>query len=121
MLDATVAALPEPEADALRRQSRAIERVQRWNQDRMAIVGFEDKTTLPKLGNESEAHCLARLRLRSASGSVTASVMTHRGVLSSLEFRPSPRTLGDGEWSVELVGLHAAEPGVAAAIDREEH
>jgi hypothetical protein len=121
MLDRTAAALPEHDAEVLRRQIAAIERVQRWNQDRMAIIGFEDKAALPRIGNESEAHCLARVRLRGSSGALTASVMTHRGILSSLEFRGSPRTLRDGDWSVESVELQADDPGVSGAIDREEH
>jgi uncharacterized protein (DUF1330 family) len=121
ILAATVAALPEPDARALRQQIGLIERLQRWNDDRMVIVGFEDKAALPKLVNEATDHCLAKLRVTGASGSVTASVMTHRGILSSLEFRPSPRKLGGGDVTVELRELDAETRGEAAAIDREEH
>jgi hypothetical protein len=121
VLEATVAALSERDAQALRQQIGLIERVQRWNEDRMVIVGFEDKTALEKLENGATDHCLAKLRLKGVSGSVTACVMTHRGILSSLEFRPSPRQLGDEDVSVELRELHAAASGEAAAIDTEEH
>lgn len=121
ILEATVAALPERDAQALAQQIQAIERLQRWNEDRMVIVGFEDKNSVPKLEDEGTDHCLAKLRLKGEFGSVTANVMTHRGVLSSLEFRPSPRKLQDHEFTVEVVELNSSDAGIAATIDLEEH
>ena len=121
ILEMTVAALSEPDAQSLARQIGHIERMQRWNEDRMVIVGFEDKALLPKLRNEREAHCLAKFRLKGEFGSVTAAVMTHRGVFSSLEFRPSPATIKGHDFSVELVALHASDPGISSGIDAEEH
>ena len=121
VLETTIAALPARDARVLHRQVELIERLQRWNEDRMVIVGFEDKTALEQLQSTDADHCLAKLRLKGAAGSVTATVMTHRGILSSLEFRPSPRALKDQDVAVELRELHSAEPGAALAIDQEEH
>jgi hypothetical protein len=109
VLDATVAALPERDAQVLTAQIELIERLQRWNDDRMVIVGFEDKAELERLENQTLDHCLAKLRLKGAFGSITATVMTHRGVLSSLEFRPSPKRTEGHAFSVE-----AAEHGALA-------
>ena len=120
LLDATAVALPDRDAVVLRQQVDLIERLQRWNDDRMVLLGFERKERVPKLENEATDHCLAKLRLRGDFGSVTARVMTHRGILSSLEFRPSPRAI-TGDFSVELVELHADDAGASAAIDAEEH
>jgi hypothetical protein len=121
ILAATAAALPHPDAQALRRQLDSIERLQRWNEDRMVIVGFEDKQALPRLRNEAEDHRLAQLKLTGPFGSVRAAVMTHRGILSSLEFRPTPQTLREATWSLELVALDQVDAGISTAIDREEH
>jgi hypothetical protein len=121
ILDATVAALSESDAQVLRGQIRAIERLQRWNEDRMVIIGFENKEAVDKLADKSTDHCLAKVRLKGAFGSLMANVMTHRGVLSSLEFRPSPRKLKGHDLTVEVVQVHSSDPEIAAAIDREEH
>jgi hypothetical protein len=121
ILDTTVAGLPEPDAEALRRQIQQIERLQRWNDDRMVIVGFEDKRALETLENENTDHALSKLRLKGAFGSIIATVMTHRGVLSSLEFRPSPRKMNGHDFSVELLQLHSSDPGASSAIDKDEH
>jgi hypothetical protein len=121
ILNATVAALPPRDARALTRQIALIERVQRWNEDRMVILGFEDKSLLPKLDNEETNHCLAKVRLKGAFGSLTATVMTHRGLLSSLEFPQSPRKTNGQDFSVEVAEVHAWDPGSAGAIDAEEH
>jgi hypothetical protein len=45
--------------------------------------------------------------LKGEFGSVTAAVMTHRGVFSSLEFRPSPTKIKGHDFAVELVALPA--------------
>jgi hypothetical protein len=121
ILDATAAALDAGDQETLRRQIALIERVQRWNDDRMVIIGFEDKGAVPKLRNEATDHCLAKLRAESANGSVTASVMTHRGILSSLEFRPSPRSLPEGDLVVRLLETHASDSPVSRLVDAEEH
>ena len=121
MLRAVVAALSASDAQVLGRQIGAIERLQRWNEDRMVIVGFEDKDVLPVLGNQETDHCLATLRLSGDFGSIKAAVMTHRGILSSLEFRRSPRKMEGRPFSVELVELHATDLGASRAIDADEH
>jgi hypothetical protein len=121
VLNATVAALPEADARALTQQVELIERLQRWNDDRMVIVGFEDKRALEPLENQGLDYCLAKLRLKGDLGSVTAIVMTHRGVLSSLEFLPSPRKAAGQDVSVELVSLYSGDPGESVAVDAGEH
>lgn len=121
VLAATVAALPVSDAEPLRRQVALVERLQRWNYDRMVIVGFEDRAAVPRLPNEALDHCLARVRLTGEFGSLRASVMTHRGILSSLEFRRSPRKLGGHQWVVEVTTTETADREMSGAIDAEEH
>jgi len=121
MLNAVAAALPESDAQSLGRQIALIERLQRWKEDRMVIVGFEDKGMVPKLQNQATDHCLAKLRLKGSFGSIGAAVMTHRGILSSLEFRQSPRKTAGHAVTVEILALHASDPRISRSIDEEEH
>ena len=51
----------------------------------------------------------------------TARVMTHRGVLSSLEFARIPDGIERANVSVEVMELAADDPGLSGAIDEEEH
>jgi hypothetical protein len=119
--EATVAALGGPDAEALTAQVASIERMQRWNEDRMVILGFEDKASVPKLENAEPNHCLAKLRIKGAFGTIPGAVMTHNGILSSLEFRKSPRVIKDNAFSVDVTKLHVADPGISSSIDEEEH
>jgi hypothetical protein len=47
--------------------------------------------------------------------------MTHREILSSLEVRRSPRKIQGDDYAVEVVEVHASDPGTAKAIDAEEN
>jgi hypothetical protein len=121
VLEATLAALGGADAETFEAQMKLIERMQRWNEDRMVILGFEDKSSVPRLTIASPNHCLAKVRLKGAFGSIPAAVVTHHGILSSLEFRTSPRVIRDNGFSVEITQLHATDAGIASAIDEEEH
>lgn len=121
ILEATAAALSEAEGQTLRRQLELVERAQRWNDDRMVIVGFPDKDAVPRLAPDATDHCLGTVRLKTGSRTITARVMTHRGILSSLEFRPSPRELEDRSFTLEVTDRDGAEPLLSDLIDDEEH
>lgn len=119
LLEAAVAALPGEDGDVLEEQIALAERFGRWNDDRMVIVGFSDKDAVPRLSLGEPDHCLARFRFDGDFEPVTANVMTHRGILSSLEFRPSPREIGKKEYSLRRVVGRA--PDAASGVDAEEH
>ena len=121
VVDVPLAALPASDREVLAAQVDARERVQRWNSDRMVLFGFASRDSLPPLSVTSENCCLAKVKLTHASGRLTASVMTHRGFLSSVEFSSSPTELQDAEVRVDSVKLHSTFPGYSASIDREEH
>jgi hypothetical protein len=65
---ASAGRLPEADRHVFREQVRRVERLQRWNEDRMVIVGFAESDPLPRLGAEDTDHCLARLRLKGSFG-----------------------------------------------------
>lgn len=121
IIQATLEVLNELDRQAFAAQVNARERLQRWNSDRMVLFGFADRAGLPSISSSAENYCLAKAKLSGASGGTTAAVMTHRGVLSSIEFSRSPTHLGTSGLMVESISLHPEHRGFASAIDREEH
>ena len=120
IVDRVAEALPAGDRATLRQQLAARERVQRFNSDRMVTFGFADRAALRPLADPAENHCLAQVRLRGAHGALSASFITHRGVISSIEFSKPPKQLNEF-CEVASVRLRPAAGGYSGEIDAEEH
>ena len=86
----------------------------------MIIFGFEDREALPKISDVSENHCLAKVSINGSEFKVSASIMFHKGVLSSLEFSKPPKVLETGPVNVSDIKRHTNHPGYSSMIDAEE-
>ena len=105
----------------LQEQFDARERIQRGNSDRMVIFGFEDRNALPKLSSLDQDFCLARVALKGTAGAVSVCLMSHKGVLSSMEFAKSPTGFGENPVTVRWVKAGNQHSGYSSSIDAEEH
>ena len=119
IVDQVVRALSASDRVAIQQQLSRIERIQRSAADRMVAFHFEGGADSALLENAATDHCLARVTFRTAEGTNTAYLMSHRGRLSSLEFERSPR--GATQMRIDGVALHADDSGVAVGLDVEEH
>jgi hypothetical protein len=113
--------LPKQVYDLLMRQMENIVLCQRSNADRMVQVFFREKSDWSNTDGTVE---LLRGTVRSSDGSakVPFSVFQHRGRLSSIEFRKSPKSLNDGTTDVLF---HKKPWGrqrpMSEIIDAQEH
>lgn len=105
----------------LQEQFNARERIKRQNEDRMVIYGFEDREALPKMSSLDEDYCLARVALKGGAGAVSVCLMSHKGVLSSMEFAKSPTGFGENPVTVRWVKAGNQHSGYSSSIDAEEH
>lgn len=113
------ASTPSDQA-ALRLQLVSRERVQRWS-DRMLYFGLPPGRNLPTIAASASDYCYAKVKLASSAGGVVAKVMTHGGVLSTIEFSKSPARSLSGDFKVQDVSLHPGGSGYATEIDAREH
>jgi len=120
-VDEVLLRVDEWDRKALLAQLEQRERLQRWNSDRMVLFGFGEKAALPRIGDQSENHCIAKARLKGTITSVSVALMSHKGLLSSIEFSKSPRALEGAGVTVEALKLAPAHAGYAVNVDAEEH
>ncbi len=122
LLNYTCGVLDEPDRSALAAQVASVDRVQRYLKGRMVRVFLGPRETgLARLSEHAESHCVVKLKIRSRGRSVSAAVVSHLGLLSSLEFsRPPKEHLAAGLEVVSAVrGERWHSPSDAA--DRLEH
>lgn len=115
--------LEPAERDVLARQIAVRPLIQRSVGNRMVLFAFDRgrQEQIPLFADRDDEHCLARVRFRSGSSRNVALVMTHRGRLSTLEFRRTLRHLDPAQLEMTDVVLHVRETSVASALDRLEH
>jgi len=110
----------QSDKDALREQFETRERIQRWG-TRVLYFSLARGKELPRIAALDENYCYATAVLSSTQGKVTAKLMTHRGLLSTLEFsRPPLPALSKG-FTVENFALHPGGTGYTEEINEEEH
>jgi hypothetical protein len=104
---------------ALGAQLSGLDHLKRLHGDRMVTFYFEKPAALPRLSNEGLEQKLATILLESGQKRARATVVSHHGLLSSLEFSKSPTDLEDQPLRLSLV---AGKPGdLAREIDATEH
>ena len=110
----------QSDRDALRKQFDSRERIQRWG-NRVLYFSLSRDEALPKIAVLDENYCYASAVLSSPQGKVTARLMTHRGLLSTLEFSRSPLPALSQGFTIESIALHPGGRGYADEINEEEH
>ena len=122
ILEAAAASLSVEDRAALQAQLQDLEHLKRLHADRMVTFYFFDRARLPLLSERGGSFCLAAFELRAGSGSkLRASVFSHEGILSSLEFKQPPLALAKAEgFEVKLVARKAAR-SLSQSLDDEEH
>jgi hypothetical protein len=122
LLERAATELGGTESLTLLEQVASVRRVQRFHKDRLVTFHLDTEDSRPtRLSVSGDTYCLAKFKLRGAGGRSSAAVITHRGVLSSLEFsRPPKHALADGLHILEVTrGGEWKSP--AEAADRLEH
>ena len=120
IFQSVLGASSEEDKEALLLQFDARERVQRWT-ERILYFGLPRVHALPRVVATAPDYCYAKVKLSSPLGKVTAKLMTHRGVLSTIEFSRDPTQVLLGEFRVESVALHPGGTGYAEEINEAEH
>jgi hypothetical protein len=122
ILQAAADSLPAADAAVLRTQLQALEHLKRLHADRMVTFYFFDAAQLPRISLAGPELCIAQFRVKAAGiEGLRASVVTHLGLLSSLEFSSSPAGLS-AVAGFELLPVRGRKRStVADDIDREEH
>ena len=121
IIEAVASRITDADQATINAQLVARERVQRWNSDRMVLLSVPRGASLPLLSARNTDHCMAKVRVESPQGKLVAKLMSHRGLLSSLEFSKPPKSLLGSNFVVTSVELSPAEPGHDAGVDAEEH
>ena len=121
VLDSVLAELPEPDRSVLVAQLGQLDLVQRSPGGRLAALYLDFPPAPPLLSNIAPEHCLAKVKLSGQGRTLNATVITHRGLVSSVEFRGAADRVGSKGLSLLSVTLHEKESGVSGAIDRLEH
>lgn len=104
---------------ALASQLESIDHLKRLHQNRMVTFYFYNKDHLKRLGNVAPNHRLMTFRLSIDSIKMTVVVMTHLGLLSSLEFSKDPGVLRSAEFRIE--GTQDFSNSLVPEIDIAEH
>lgn len=120
VLEHTAAAITSADRRVLCEQIGQIDLVQRFHSDRMVTVYFADGERVPRLADQRPDNVL--ITLVATSGGRTSgrvAVVSHRGLVSSLEFTKSPRNWRDDVRLAETT--RSTGPTLAADIDSLEH
>ena len=102
-------------------QMTHVERVQRHNRERMVTIWLDSPADRMRLSQADPEHCLAKLKVSARGKRVTVAVMTHAGLMSSLEFSSTPEACTPADFTIQEIALNQPDPGIAESIDREEH
>ena len=106
---------------AMDEQMTHVDRVQRHNHKRMVTIWLEAPTDRLRLVQTSPDHCLAKLKVSSCGKRLSVAVMTHSGLMSSIEFSSTPGRCTPVDFTVLDIAMNQPNPGIAESIDREEH
>lgn len=107
---------------ALGAQLDGLDHLKRLHGDRMVTFYYEKPAALPRLLNEGLEQKLATVLLETGREKVRAKVVSHRGLLSSLEFSKSPTDLEGQSLRLALVASKSGKNSdLAREIDAMEH
>jgi hypothetical protein len=118
--DAVIAALPRSDADVFRTQLCRLDLIQRSPGGRITAIFLERPEGLPVLYRLEPEHCLADLVLDAGGHELRSMVFSHRGYISSIEFRRNPGSVGS-PLSLKTLKLHCDTESMATVVDRAEH
>ena len=122
VLDFVAESLSAEDRHALAEQLAGLDHLKRLHGDRMVTFYFERPEALPLLSNEGLEQKLATVLLEAGRKRVRATMVSHRGRLSSLEFSKSPTDL---EGQPLRLSFDPGKPGkdgdLAREIDAIEH
>lgn len=123
ILERVAAELSSGDSLTLLQQLGSLDRVQRSLNDRMVLFHFRpDAGPSSRLSALGDADCLAKLKLRGPKGGgSTVGVISHQGVLSSLEFSRPPKAMFALGVDVVEVTPEGSSRGPTKAADRLEH
>ncbi|MFL6192841.1 MAG: hypothetical protein ACJ75H_01620 [Thermoanaerobaculia bacterium] len=118
-LDFLGRSLSPRDRQALEAQLAGLDHLKRLHGDRMVTFYFEDPAALPRLSNEGLEQKLATILLEAGKVRTRATAVSHRGLLSSLEFSKPPTDLEGQPLRLALVAGKAGD--LAREIDAGEH
>lgn len=122
VLQAAMKSLSAADAEVLEQQLKSLEHLKRLHGDRMVTFYFFDAERLPRISLLAPEHCIAQFRIKSPQiDGLRASVITHQGLLSSLEFSKTPQPLAAAAAFELLPAPTRPRKDLASEVDREEH
>ena len=120
-LDFAGESLSPEDRRALAAQLAGLDHLKRLHGDRMVTFYYREPAALPRLSNEGLEQKLATILLETGQRRVRATVVSHRGLLSSLELSKSPTDLEGQPLRLALVASKQKNGGLAREIDAMEH
>ena len=122
VLDFVGESLSPEDQHAFAEQLAGLDHLKRLHGDRMVTFYYEEPGALPLLSNEGLEQKLATVLLEASQKRVRATVVSHRGRLSSLEFSKPPTDLEGQSLRLALVASRPEKDGdLAREIDTMEH
>lgn len=121
-LDFVAESLAPEDRRALAAQLSGLDHLKRLHGDRMVTFYFEKPAELPRLSNDGLEQKLAAVHLETDPKKIRATVVSHRGLLSSLEFSQSPTDLEGQPLRLSSAAGRSGKAGdLAREIDADEH
>lgn len=122
ILDFVSSTLSSDDREALATQLANLDHLKRLHADRMVTFYFPDSLRVKKLSDINPERVMARLALKTQRTVVKAKVVSHEGLLSSIEFAKSPTHLQGAEVQLEaLPKPRGKEWDLPSELDAEEH
>lgn len=121
ILDHLEGSIAESDRETLRSQLGNLDHIKRLHDGRMVTFYFFDSGHLPRLKDIGDEVCIAAYRLSTKDIKPTVRVVTHKGLLSSLEFSKSPRGLDDKALVLSPAQASKRSRSIAEVVDRMEH
>ena len=117
-LDLAEKVLPESEKETYKDQLNKVERIKRYNDGRMLTFQFDGVDNFSLFTNKGTELCLVRFK---KGKKILGALISHRGRLSSLELKVSPKSLQLSDLNKISAEYLSDNPMIAESIDNEEH
>jgi len=122
IINAVKMSMTKEDSETISIQIENLEHLKRLHDDRMVTFYFHGAERLPRLKNAGQEQKISKLTIEGNNKKINVVVVSHRGLMSSLEFNRSPTVLLGGGVSISAAkNRNVDDYNLASEIDAKEH